>query len=263
MKKTLPVLPIAIFCFLFTITTIAFAQVSATSKCVVTKVGNPASQPTLPAGCSGSGPSNGGPGTNKYRFPLDAGVATGVTTEMAVYPGTYSFKGHIEHAGLDIDTPNGKRPPVYAVADGVVIETQGTEATCKGQEDGCTIRIKHSIGDGIVSLYTHTDPIISTKTSVKKGEKIGYVHDWLVANIDHLHFELREDTVAQHNLNPRLYLPELQQFALLPDFKKPTLQAFSASRGILIEDAQPDTEWHLKFVNHPPCISRALICWAH
>jgi hypothetical protein len=225
----------------------AYAQ-QASSECVVTKVGAPLTSPTLPAGCNAL--------AGNYRFPLESvDIVTGIFTEMGSYAGNFSYSGHTEHAGLDIGTPDDQRGPVYAITEGEVVELGGDSGTCQAKDDGCSVSIKHST-DKFISRYTHIDPAVAMGDTVRKGDKIGNVHQWITYNNDHLHFELHQQE-NNYNINPRNYFPELQRFPAVADYFG-GVRAHSASRGIhLLDDGK---EWAEMFRDHPPCSYAD--CWA-
>lgn len=233
-----------------------YAQ-SASSLCVITKVGAPTgTPPELPAHCYTSGGSFNG----KYFFPLkDAGVVTAVNTEMGSYPGGYTFGGHVEHAGLDIMTPVKARVPVHAITNGEVVESGGN--ACPYTYAGCRIRVKHST-DNFISIYTHTNPSVRVGDQVSEGEQIGIVHWWPeYSAMDHLHFELREQG-TDNNINPRNYFPELQRFPPSSAYVGGVIP-FSASRLIILESPVGGSEWAEKFKFHPPCPGfLKASCWA-
>jgi len=215
------------------------------SDCVITKVGEPKVSPTPPPNCATAGGGN-------YRFPLESvAEVTGIATEMGSYAGGFTYKGHVEHAGLDIGTTVNKRVPVYAIADGEVVESRilGPASSCETEDAGCNVTIRHS-GDQFSSLYTHIDSSVQVGQKVKKGDRIGQVHVWTVTvGNDHLHFELRL-TENNYNINPRLYFPELEQFPISPGYNG-DVRAYSASRNIFLEEG--GGTWAEKFRDHPPC----------
>lgn len=271
-------LPLLLLC-LSTVLTLfhLFPQAAAQINCVRTKVGRPTgSPPPLPPECEGVGrqpDTTGSPSTgrgivppvgpNDWGFPLqNPNVVTGVFSEMASYGGEFSYAGHIEHAGLDIGTPVQARVPVFAVADGVVIESRllGGSPTCSGNPPGCNVTIQHA-KDRFNSWYTHIDSFVTVGQNVKRGEQIGVINIWPVQGgyNDHLHFELRLQQ-NNWNINPRNYFPQLNKFP--PVGYGNDVRAFSASRGVYL--AEDGKEWAETFRDHPPCLWDLTpgYCWA-
>lgn len=255
-----------IFCLIFffvNVYSLTNAQ-SARSQCVTTKVGSPSgTPPPLPPGCAGGG------GGNDYHFPLrSTDDITSIAQEMGSYSGVFTFTigdgiDHIEHPALDIMTRHGTRIPVYAITDGEIIFAPAFPERCPDLRVGCTIRIKHST-DTLISVYMHIWPAEAYRPGqhISKGEQIGVLHVWPYNN-DHLHFELIEQS-TYHNINPRNYFPQLQQFPVSSEYNNRNVREHSAGRGIhLVDDG---LEWAEKYLNHPPClylgVNNDRDCWA-
>lgn len=225
------------------------------SGCVITQVGKPLTTPSPPPGCLV-------PGGGTFQFPLGSiDAVTGIATEMGSYTGSFIYQGHVEHAGLDIGTPVNKKVPVYAIADGTVIESRilGPAKSCEAEDAGCNITIQHST-DTFNSWYTHVDSQVKVGQKVKRGDIIAQVHVWTVtAGNDHLHLELRQQD-TNYNVNPRNYFPELQSVPVSAGYVG-GVRTFSATRGIyLLEDGK---EWAETFRDHPPCENKdPQWCWA-
>lgn len=76
----------------------------------------------------------------------------------------------------------------FAVADGVV-----TDAQDYGGDWGNVVRIQHTCGDRVESLYAHLDRIHVTRgTRVMRGQPIGTIGTAGGRYLAHLHFELRD-----------------------------------------------------------------------
>lgn len=100
------------------------------------------------------------------------------------------------HAGLDISPSYGT--PVYAAADGVVLET-----TKLSWSYGWYIIMDN--GAGYTTMYAHLSRFaVSPGESVSKGELIGYVGSTGRSTGPHLHFEIRVNGSA---VDPLRYLP--------------------------------------------------------
>lgn len=99
------------------------------------------------------------------------------------------------HSGLDIAAPEGT--PVYAAADGVVIESGDFFFS------GNMIYVDH--GSGIISLYAHLHTIdIKPGEVVKQGQQIGTVGETGRVTGPHLHFAV---IANQTLIDPVLMLP--------------------------------------------------------
>lgn len=250
-----------IFCLIFffvNVYSLTNAQ-SARSQCVTTKVGSPSgTPPPLPPGCAGSG------GGGDYHVPLNPEVITSIMNEMGSYAGSYRHLGHDEHPGLDLMTPVGARVPVFAVTDGEIIFAPDDPRECNDGYDGCLLQIKH-VNDNLVSWYMHIVPVedYAIGQQIEKGEQIGVVNHWRPGN-DHLHLELREQDTG-HNINPRNYFPEFQQFPVNLGYN-PDIRTWSAEREVpLLNDG---LEFAEKFGVHPPCVYNGRgntreYCWAY
>lgn len=107
------------------------------------------------------------PSKGVLAWPVDGVVTQG-------YGNTgFTSLGYTSHNGIDIAGPAGS--PVYAAADGVVYDTDNSNA-----EYGNWVAIKHSLnGPGghidIITLYGHFRSfIVHTGQTVKQGDLIGY-----------------------------------------------------------------------------------------
>lgn len=100
------------------------------------------------------------------------------------------------HDGIDIQAPRGT--PVYAAKSGVVIYSS---RRIRGY--GNMVVVKHT--DNTATVYAHNKKNLVTKGKVvKQGELLAYVGATGHATGPHLHFEVRNDRVAE---DPLLYLP--------------------------------------------------------
>jgi hypothetical protein len=189
MKKSLFFLPIVSLSFFFIVTTFAFAQLSAKSQCIVTKVGNPSNPaPTLPPDCATGGtPGDGGIGiADGFTFPLK-------TTKLLLLAGS-TYKGtlvwcyasqancHHDYNAADIFAKTGTI--VVAAVSGKVSQTAATSSV------GHVVTI---LGDDKYTYYhAHMGSIkVSLGQTIKAGDEIGAVGTAAdaVYTAPHLHFD--------------------------------------------------------------------------
>lgn len=86
------------------------------------------------------------------------------------------------HTGIDFAAPTGT--PIYATADGTVIDTK-----VRFSGYGKSIEINH--GFGYVTRYAHMqDFAVKKGQQVKRGELIGYVGNTGLSTAPHLHYEV-------------------------------------------------------------------------
>lgn len=148
--------------------------------------------------------------------PADAGPPATVMDGQLYWPvggygggkisqAPYGHGGYYYHTGLDIAAAN--LTPVYAAANGTVIEAvdNGIGYGSYNQGYGNIIRIRHD--NGFITMYEHlsaVDSEIYVNKRVTMGELIGYVGTTGNSTGYHLHFEVRYNGVW---LNPLDYLP--------------------------------------------------------
>jgi len=95
--------------------------------------------------------------------------------------------GSKNHKGVDLATPSGS--PIYAPADGVVIEATSTNDGCGG-----LIKVNHG---NLITKYCHVKQwVVNKGEQVKKGQKIGYTGGGSsdpnrgTSSGPHLHYEI-------------------------------------------------------------------------
>ena len=100
------------------------------------------------------------------------------------------------HHGIDIATSQGN--PIYATADGTVIQSRTDKI------GGKTIKIKHMFG--YVTIYCHLSKfLVKVGQKVKRGEIIGLVGSTGKARGPHVHYEVQLNGKEK---NPYYYLLE-------------------------------------------------------
>jgi murein DD-endopeptidase MepM/ murein hydrolase activator NlpD len=101
------------------------------------------------------------------------------------------------HLGIDIANSIGT--PIYAAADGVVIEAGPASGF------GLWVRIQHD--DGTITVYGHMqDYSVSEGDRVKAGEQIARIGNRGQSTGPHLHFEVWDQ--GTRKINPRTWLLE-------------------------------------------------------
>lgn len=125
---------------------------------------------------------------SEMRLPLDRDsywISSGFGKRKNPFSGVIK-----DHKGIDLAAAEGT--PVYAIKNGEVAYCINDDAIF-----GNYIIITHDKGS-MTSVYAHLSKITVQKyKSVKKGDIIGYVGRTGMTTGPHLHFELRQDGVAQ------------------------------------------------------------------
>ena len=100
-----------------------------------------------------------------------------------------TYYGSKDHEGGAIDFPEPQGTPIYAVADGTVLNSANMGA------GGNMATIRHD--DGTITGYAHMVelPIVKVGEKVKAGQLIGFVGSTGRSTGPHLHFESWVDTV--------------------------------------------------------------------
>lgn len=116
-----------------------------------------------------------------------------------VYPGSGDPRFH---SGLDLRAREGS--PVYAAADGVVVESGSSGAY------GNVVILHHE--GGLRTLYAHHERnLVRAGERVRRGQPIALVGHTGNATGDHLHFEVRW---KDGTVDPRAVLPRLSASAV-------------------------------------------------
>ncbi len=125
--------------------------------------------------------------------PPSVGTGTFVMPTSGKLTSPYGARWGRTHAGIDVGASTGT--PIYAADNGIVVEAQ-----YKNNGYGNFISIDH--GNGFVTYYAHCSEIlISPGDVVAKGDLIAKVGSTGRSTGPHLHFEVRQDGVAQNPLN--------------------------------------------------------------
>ena len=162
-------------------------------------------------GNNGNGGGSLAPNPNSgFIRPMQHGI---VTSDYGPRWGTF-------HYGIDIGYPVGS--PVYAAADGVVIQVQtgcvvGNKA-CGGRYGNHIYIYHHNVnGSSFTTVYAHLNSVqVSSGQVVKQGQQIGTLGNTGDSSGPHLHFEIHPGGWSYHGgVNPRNYIsfpPEKGQF---------------------------------------------------
>jgi len=123
-----------------------------------------------------------------------------VTTEYGEATFAESF-----HRGIDL--ARDQYTPVFAAADGIVLQSGLAVPGKPSQSYGMRVVIGHS--PTLSTLYAHLDdtkmrPLVKEGDRVKRGQIIGYIGLTGITSGPHLHFEVQ---VSGEQKNPRNYLP--------------------------------------------------------
>ncbi len=98
-----------------------------------------------------------------------------------IFTSGYGYRWGALHAGIDIASPIGT--PIYAVADGVVIDAGPTAGY------GALVKVRHR--DGTVTLYGHINTwTVSVGQAVMAGDQIATVGNRGFSTGPHLHLEV-------------------------------------------------------------------------
>ncbi|NKY53169.1 M23 family metallopeptidase [Nocardia vermiculata] len=129
-------------------------------------------------------------------FP--GGIAPGIggfaLPAVGAFTSGYGSRWGTFHRGIDIAAPIGS--PIYAVADGVVIDAG------PAQGFGLWVRIRHN--DGSISVYGHMyDFSVSVGERVHAGQQIARIGNRGDSTGPHLHFEV---LVSGQHIDPQPWL---------------------------------------------------------
>ncbi len=131
------------------------------------------------------------PRANQIEDPLDV-----MDIVSGFGPRLHPILGYVRlHAGIDLDGEIGD--PIYAVADGVVVDARSRGGY------GLLVDIHHP--GGLLTRYAHMSQLlVSAGDEVQQGDVIGLMGSTGLSTGPHLHFETREWDVP---VDPIGYLP--------------------------------------------------------
>jgi len=138
--------------------------------------------------------STSGIGPIRWPFPTAVPISSGYGDRVA--PCRYCSS---QHRGVDFIP--GRGSPIFAIADGVVVESK------YGGGYGQFVYIEHNInGQTVTSVYAHmqrgSSPLQEGE-KIRAGEFIGLVGNTGVSTGPHLHFEIR---IEDEKVNPFTWL---------------------------------------------------------
>lgn len=141
-------------------------------------------------------PASGINSSSGFGWPLASSYHTVITAKM-YYPSNGSYHGAYDfgHGGIE-------GQPVYAIGDGVVVQTEQLQGSY-----GNYVKIRHD--NGIYSYYAHGQygsTVVEVGQRVIRGQQLMRVGNTGNSKGPHLHLELRASNDSTR-LNPGQYLP--------------------------------------------------------
>ncbi|HEY2762872.1 MAG TPA: M23 family metallopeptidase [Pseudonocardiaceae bacterium] len=128
-------------------------------------------------------------------LPLGLGLGKVVLPAHGQFTSGFGGRWGAQHYGIDIANSIGT--PIYATADGVVIESGPASGF------GMWVRLRH--GDGTISVYGHINTsLVSEGQRVSAGEQIATIGNRGQSTGPHLHFEIWLGGVQK--INPLTWL---------------------------------------------------------
>ena len=135
------------------------------------------------------------------------GLIWPVLSKYSITTGWYYSNGSV-HGAVDFSGSGISGTPVYAAADGYVVEaTSLINSSGNYYSYGNYIFIAHY--NGLYTLYAHlSSMVVSAGDTVTQGQVIGYVGSTGNSTGPHLHFEVRTGSGSySERVNPINYLP--------------------------------------------------------
>ena len=104
-----------------------------------------------------------------------------VMPTKGIFTSNFGYRWGVLHAGIDLANSTGT--PIYAVSDGVVIDSGPTAGY------GMWVKLRHA--DGTVTLYGHVNTtLVSVGEQVMAGDQIATIGNRGNSTGPHLHFEV-------------------------------------------------------------------------
>lgn len=130
------------------------------------------------------------PGTGSTTKPAPVNIYHPMRDEKYRVSSGYGMRGGTMHAGLDFAADHGT--PIYAVADGVVIEgSERAQGSVSGFGSWIWIDSQSSVGRDFIYGHVHHPGItVRRGQTVKAGQKIGVVGNEGQSTGPHLHWEV-------------------------------------------------------------------------
>ena len=109
-----------------------------------------------------------------------------------------TWNGNVERMHNGVDLTGTSDTPIYAIADGIVIQANNGGQYCSADQCGNWVSIQHegtvAGKTGITSSYLHLSKIeIKNADTIKQGQLIGYMGTTGMSTGVHLHFQLDAD----------------------------------------------------------------------
>lgn len=118
-----------------------------------------------------------------------------VRPTSGMFTSGFGYRWGALHAGIDL--ANAVGTPIYAVADGIVIESGPTAGY------GAVVKLRHA--DGTVTLYGHINTwLVSVGQTVMAGDQIATIGNRGNSTGPHCHFEVMPDGVTRIDPAPWL-----------------------------------------------------------
>lgn len=128
----------------------------------------------------------------KYTNPIKEQGSGLRITSLPGYRTDPVYGGHDYHTGVDVAIP--ANTPIFATAEGVVIQTHTGETYNNGAGYGNFVKLSHK--EETISVYAHLNSLsVKNGQHVKQGELVGYSGSTGKSTGNHLHFEIRKNGV--------------------------------------------------------------------
>ncbi|MEN8216174.1 MAG: M23 family metallopeptidase [Pseudomonadota bacterium] len=142
----------------------------------------------------------------KYRSDIGI-LPAGWPLKQGRVSSKFGWRRRRMHKGIDIAAKKGT--PIFAVEDGVVVRSKYVRGY------GRLVELKHS--NMYSTRYSHNSKnLVKAGQKVRKGQMIALVGSTGRSSGPHLHFEIRQNSVA---INPIKYLGAMDSFSLAENLK--------------------------------------------